>query len=73
MFFCLKNCERYLKWFNEEASEGVSYEDVEELIEGIGSDEAVYMVSRIFNEVDINSVEGLYPFLQKLEGHPSFR
>ena len=74
LFFLMRFPENgNIEKFRKEALPLLEEEDVTEFIEGVGADEAINMVSRLFNSIDMSEIEGLEEFVLSLEEHPRYR
>ena len=70
VFYVLTNLDLIKDKFSGLGEKLTDEEDIAEYIEGVGSDQALFMVSELCVGLgDLNSVEGLDDFIDRLENH----
>ena len=71
MFYIMSNLEIIKDKFSTELTDLISDEDIGEYIEGVGSNQALYMVSELCISLEggIQKIKGLDEFIDRVENH----
>ena len=74
VFYIMSNTEILRDKFKEEYCNLISDDDIGAYIDGVGSNQALYMVSELFNNVEggIESISGLELLVDRIENHTMY-